>query len=129
MIIKPAYKHSCTLTFSKFVFVGFWYSPRSDEKRLTFRDCVAYSSLARSSPLINNRLVCKSVMRTVRIHDSDTRISTGGFPTYNSIFSVALKLFTQTCLLSMFTVCYKLFLNKNFMILHIIRYNCYTAAA
>ena len=51
MITKPAYRRLCTLTFSKSVFVGFRYSPRSDEKRLTSRNSVAYSSFPRSSKL------------------------------------------------------------------------------
>ena len=68
MITKPAYRRLCTLTFSKSVFVSFRYSPRSDEKRLTSCNSVAYSSFARSSQLINNRLVWKSVMRTEPIH-------------------------------------------------------------
>ena len=68
MITKPAYRRLCTLTFSKSVFVGFRYSPWSDEKRLTSRDSVANSSFAYSSQLVNNRLVCKYVMRTEPIH-------------------------------------------------------------
>ena len=68
MITKPAYRRLCTLTFSKSVFVGFRYSPRSDEKRLTSHNSVACSSFPRSSKLINNRLVWKSVMRTEPIH-------------------------------------------------------------
>ena len=72
MITKPAYRRLCTLTFSKSVFVGFRYSPRSDVKRLTSRDSVANSSfarsLARSSQLENNRLVCKYVVRTEPMH-------------------------------------------------------------
>ena len=122
MITKPAYRRLCTLTFSKSVFVGFRYSPRSDEKRLTSHNSVAYSSFPRSSKLINNRLVWKSVMRTEPIHikkfSVTVRISSCEFSTYNSIFSVTLKPYTQPCLLSMFTVCYKLFLST---ILHVIR--------
>ena len=68
MITKSAYRRSCALTFSKSVFVGFRYSPRSDEKRLTSRDSVANSSFAYSSQLVNNRLVCKYVVRTEPIY-------------------------------------------------------------
>ena len=68
MITKSVYRRLRTLTFSKSVFVSFRYSPRSDEKRLTSRNSVAYSSFARSSQLINNRLVWKYVMRTEPIH-------------------------------------------------------------
>ena len=68
MITKPAYRRLCTLTFSNSLFVGLRYSPRSDEKRLTSRDSVANSSFAYSSQLVNNRLVCKYVMRTEPIH-------------------------------------------------------------
>ena len=68
MITKPAYRRLCTLTFPNSVFVSFRYSPRSDEKRRTSRNSVAYSSFARSSQLINNRLFWKSVMRSEPIH-------------------------------------------------------------
>ena len=69
MIIKRTYRLSYPAwTFWKSVFVCCYYSPRSDEKRLTSRDLVAYSSFARSSQLLNIRLACNSVMRTKRIH-------------------------------------------------------------
>ena len=71
--VKTKNTQSCTLTFSKSVFVGF-SSPRSDEKRLTFRDFVAYSSFARSSQLVNNRLcvqVCALDVYILKICDSE----------------------------------------------------------
>ena len=69
MITKSAYGRLRILTFSKSVFVSFRYSPRSDEKLLSSRNSVAYSSFARSSQLINNRLVrSKSVMHIEPIH-------------------------------------------------------------